>query len=340
MSKEIHEQPRVLRRTGRERVDDAERLARADRATRARCTWSAAARPRTPRCAASTCSRASPGARRTRSIGSEFGYLDDFLDARSLVVGLSQSGETIDVIDSMKAAAAAGRHAGRAGQRRGLDPVPPGRPAGPARRRPRALRAGDQELHRQAGGAADGGVRARGEASTRPAAGRAGRERDRGVPHRRSRRGHPPAGRAHRRARAPVRDRPRPELPDGARSGAQDQGGQLHPRRGLRRRRAQARRDRPDRAGHAVPGPRARTTRPSAPSSRARWRSRRAAATSSASRPTPNDVWDLHIPVADVGEAASIVNAVPPQLLGYYLALLRGHDPDKPRNLAKSVTVK
>ena len=28
------------------------------------------------------------------------------------------------------------------------------------------------------------------------------------------------------------------------------------------------------------------------------------------------------------------------QLLGYYLCLLRGHDPDKPRNLAKSVTVK
>jgi len=36
----------------------------------------------------------------------------------------------------------------------------------------------------------------------------------------------------------------------------------------------------------------------------------------------------------------AILNAVPAQLLGYYLALLRGHDPDKPRNLAKSVTVK
>jgi glucosamine--fructose-6-phosphate aminotransferase (isomerizing) len=34
------------------------------------------------------------------------------------------------------------------------------------------------------------------------------------------------------------------------------------------------------------------------------------------------------------------VNAVPPQVLGYELALRRGHDPDKPRNLAKSVTVK
>jgi glutamine---fructose-6-phosphate transaminase (isomerizing) len=56
--------------------------------------------------------------------------------------------------------------------------------------------------------------------------------------------------------------------------------------------------------------------------------------------PNASDVWDEHIPVADVGEAASIVNALPPQILAYELALRRGLDPDKPRNLAKSVTVK
>src|SRR5579864_4411802 len=56
--------------------------------------------------------------------------------------------------------------------------------------------------------------------------------------------------------------------------------------------------------------------------------------------PFASDVWDEHIPVADVGEAASIVNAVPPQVLAYELAIARGLDPDKPRNLAKSVTVK
>jgi glucosamine--fructose-6-phosphate aminotransferase (isomerizing) len=56
--------------------------------------------------------------------------------------------------------------------------------------------------------------------------------------------------------------------------------------------------------------------------------------------PTSSDVWDVHVPVADVGEAASIVNAVPPQVLAYELAVRRGLDPDKPRNLAKSVTVK
>jgi glucosamine--fructose-6-phosphate aminotransferase (isomerizing) len=56
--------------------------------------------------------------------------------------------------------------------------------------------------------------------------------------------------------------------------------------------------------------------------------------------PEPHEAFAYHIPVADLGPATAIVNAVPAQLLGYYLALLRGHDPDKPRNLAKSVTVK
>jgi glutamine---fructose-6-phosphate transaminase (isomerizing) len=56
--------------------------------------------------------------------------------------------------------------------------------------------------------------------------------------------------------------------------------------------------------------------------------------------PEPDEAFDAHIPVADLGRAAGLVQAVPAQLLGYYLALLRGHDPDKPRNLAKSVTVK
>ncbi|MGN6697156.1 MAG: glutamine--fructose-6-phosphate transaminase (isomerizing) [Thermomicrobiales bacterium] len=56
--------------------------------------------------------------------------------------------------------------------------------------------------------------------------------------------------------------------------------------------------------------------------------------------PNFDPVFDVHLPVADAGDAAPIVNALPAQLLGYHLARLRGYDPDKPRNLAKSVTVK
>lgn len=56
--------------------------------------------------------------------------------------------------------------------------------------------------------------------------------------------------------------------------------------------------------------------------------------------PENEEVFDIHLPLADVGDASPLVMAPPAQLLGYQLALLRGHDPDKPRNLAKSVTVK
>jgi glutamine---fructose-6-phosphate transaminase (isomerizing) len=56
--------------------------------------------------------------------------------------------------------------------------------------------------------------------------------------------------------------------------------------------------------------------------------------------PEHDDVFDIHLPVADVGDASPLVMAPPAQMLGYQLALLRGLDPDKPRNLAKSVTVK
>ena len=51
-------------------------------------------------------------------------------------------------------------------------------------------------------------------------------------------------------------------------------------------------------------------------------------------------VYDTFIEVANCGNATIIPNVVIAQLLGYFLALEKGLDPDKPRNLAKSVTVK
>ncbi len=56
---------------------------------------------------------------------------------------------------------------------------------------------------------------------------------------------------------------------------------------------------------------------------------------------TSNDEgFDDFIAIPDVGLATAIVEAVPCQLFGYAAAIARGHDPDRPRNLAKSVTVK
>jgi glucosamine--fructose-6-phosphate aminotransferase (isomerizing) len=56
--------------------------------------------------------------------------------------------------------------------------------------------------------------------------------------------------------------------------------------------------------------------------------------------PKKHDVFDHWIKVPDVGPAQPIVNIIPVQILAYLLAVLRGRDPDMPRNLAKSVTVK
>ena len=56
--------------------------------------------------------------------------------------------------------------------------------------------------------------------------------------------------------------------------------------------------------------------------------------------PKNSQAFDYWIQVRDVGEASLIPMVVPAQLFGYYLALEKGLDPDKPRNLAKAVTVK
>jgi len=53
-----------------------------------------------------------------------------------------------------------------------------------------------------------------------------------------------------------------------------------------------------------------------------------------------NPVFDEFIQVPDLKEATVIPNTVIAQLLAYDLAIARGLNPDKPRNLAKSVTVK
>ncbi len=56
--------------------------------------------------------------------------------------------------------------------------------------------------------------------------------------------------------------------------------------------------------------------------------------------PKKEEVFDDWIKVEDDEIISPILNVIPFQLLGYYLALAKNLDPDMPRNLAKSVTVK
>lgn len=54
----------------------------------------------------------------------------------------------------------------------------------------------------------------------------------------------------------------------------------------------------------------------------------------------PHEVFDQYLEVPDVVEATIIPNVIVAQMLAYELSVARGLDPDMPRNLAKSVTVK
>jgi glucosamine--fructose-6-phosphate aminotransferase (isomerizing) len=56
--------------------------------------------------------------------------------------------------------------------------------------------------------------------------------------------------------------------------------------------------------------------------------------------PKKHPAFDEWIKVPDAGAAQAIMNIIPIQVLAYYLAVKRGKNPDMPRNLAKSVTVK
>ena len=56
--------------------------------------------------------------------------------------------------------------------------------------------------------------------------------------------------------------------------------------------------------------------------------------------PKTNKTFNYHIKVPDLDKASTIACLIPMQILAYHLAVLRGYDPDYPRNLAKSVTVK
>lgn len=55
-----------------------------------------------------------------------------------------------------------------------------------------------------------------------------------------------------------------------------------------------------------------------------------------------NELFDdfIELPTVSGIDSAVIANILPCQLIAYYTAVMKGYNPDKPRNLAKSVTVK
>ena len=54
-----------------------------------------------------------------------------------------------------------------------------------------------------------------------------------------------------------------------------------------------------------------------------------------------NEIYDFWVKIPKVDELLyPIITVIPLQLLAYYMAVTLGFNPDRPRNLAKSVTVK
>lgn len=53
-----------------------------------------------------------------------------------------------------------------------------------------------------------------------------------------------------------------------------------------------------------------------------------------------NELFDVHLKTNNLGSTDPISNVIPFQLIAYFLGVELGTDPDRPRNLAKSVTVK
>ena len=56
--------------------------------------------------------------------------------------------------------------------------------------------------------------------------------------------------------------------------------------------------------------------------------------------PESDPNFDYFLPIPDAKEVSGILNVLPLQLLAYYMAVALKHNVDKPRNIAKSVTVK
>src|SRR5262249_8536863 len=103
MTKEIHEQPAVLGRISAGWEQHARQLAAMLREAKDVFVVGCGTASHAALAAQYLMARIA-GRRLTFASGSEFSYLVDFVTKGSLVVAFSQSGETIDVIDSVRAA--------------------------------------------------------------------------------------------------------------------------------------------------------------------------------------------------------------------------------------------
>ncbi len=284
-------------------------------------------------------------------IASEYRYRNPVVTKNSLFVVISQSGETADTLAALRMARLNGYlstlaicNAPESSLVRESELVMLTR-AGPeiGVASTKAFttqldRAGDADHRARASQRLGSGARARPGHAPDRAASAAGEDP-------RARSGGAPAGPALRRQAACAVPRPRHDARDRDGRRAQAQGNLLHPRRGLRRRGAQARSARTGRRRHAGRGRRAEQ-RPAREaqvqpdgSARAGRRAVRVRRSGRRACESSDGVHVIQMPKHVADFQAPVVYTIPLQLLAYHVAILKGTDVDQPRNLAKSVTV-
>lgn len=103
MLKEIHEQPAIIREIGKQHTDEDQLLAKRIRGTED--TYLIGCGTAYYACIAGSYLFSQVAKRHINTcVASEFGYQEDFLTKKSLVIALSQSGETMDLIEAVKLA--------------------------------------------------------------------------------------------------------------------------------------------------------------------------------------------------------------------------------------------
>ncbi len=103
MLKEIHEQPRIIEEIARTGGDQAQKMA--DLIKESKNVYLVGCGSASYVCLAGTYLFSKIASKRAAAaIGSEFGYHLDFLNSESLILGISQSGETMDILESVKKA--------------------------------------------------------------------------------------------------------------------------------------------------------------------------------------------------------------------------------------------
>ncbi len=283
-------------------------------------------------------------------IASEFRYRDPVLNERTLFVGVSQSGETLDTSEAQREAARLGAkvlvvtNVVDSSMARAADGVlytRAGPEIGVASTKCHLAQIVALEVLGLYLAQVQGALPAPEINRVLERDGDAAGPRDRGAGPRRRRRRR--GGQAHRRPRLLLPRAPRrlPRRPGGR---AQAEGAGLPAGGGLPGRRAQARPDRADRArapSSSASPPATRCGRRCSPTSPRCTAAARPSCwwpTTATRSPPPWPTTCCGCPPTDP-LLAPVVGVVPLQQLAYRLARLHGHDPDRPRNLAKTVTV-